>query len=49
MSEGLHLGAPTSFLQDRVMGKINVDSANQALLLLLLRRRGPGLKQASSI
>ena len=49
MSEGLHLGVPSSFLQDRVMGKINADTANLALLLLLLRRRGPGLKQAVSI
>ena len=24
---GLHFGVPTSFLQDRVMGKINADTA----------------------
>ena len=27
LSDGLHLGVPSSFLQDRVMGKINADSA----------------------
>ena len=49
MSEGLRVAVPTSFLQDRVMGKLNADTANLALLLFLLRRRGPGLKQAVSI
>ena len=34
LSEWLHLGVRTSFLQDRVMGKVNADTANQALLLL---------------
>ena len=42
LSEGLGLGVPTSFLQDRFMGKINADTANLALLLLLLEEEDQG-------
>ena len=49
LSEGHRFVVAASFLQFRVMGKINADTAILVLLLLFLRRRRKWLKQAVSI